>query len=289
MLGASGLVGSRLVAQWREQFDLVTPTHSEVDVLDAEALNAFVGATPAMTVVNAVGWADVDGAEAESGDLAGRVYQLNVQFPQRLAQLCSHYGKYLVHISTDYVFNGTKSTAPYVEEDLPDPICWYAETKHEGERAVRATSDSACIARIEMPFTGRDHTKRDLARTIAVRLEHGQPILGVTDQRITPVFLEHCAMALKCLVQARYRGTIHIAAADSTTPFDFASGIATRLHLDQGLVRPETFERFSATRPARRPQHSWLDVSHFTRQFGTGILKSVEAELDAWAEQWQSK
>jgi dTDP-4-dehydrorhamnose reductase len=289
ILGASGLVGSALAEDWSPRYDLITPSHGELDVLDPTALRSFVADTPAVAIVNAVAWADVDGAEAQKDEVDGLAHRLNVGFARQLAHLCREHSRYLLHISTDYVFDGTKSEAAYVEEDSPRALCWYAETKLRGELAVRAEDPSACIARIEMPFTAHVHPKSDLARTFATRLRERLPIHGVTDQRITPLFLKDGVAALRMLIEARHAGVIHIAASDSTTPFDFAQGIASRLGLSAEGIHSTTFEQFSRTRPALRPQHSWLDVSHFTDLYGRGILRPVQDELDRWVAQCPSK
>ena len=289
ILGASGLVGSTLAEIWSREYDLVTPSHRDLDVLDSNALLAFVAQTAATAIVNAVAWADVDGAEAQKDDVNGAAHRLNVHFPRQLAQSCRQRGKYLLHISTDYVFDGTKAEAPYLENDQPRAVCWYAETKLRGEQAVQEADPAAGIARIEMPFTGRPRAKRDLARTLAARMEQNQPIQGVTDQRITPLFLDDGAAALRALLDGRHSGLIHVAASDYITPYDFACGIADRLHLSREHVQAESFSRFSMTRSAKRPQHSWLDVSRFTKLYGPGILRPVQDELDLWVEQCQSK
>jgi dTDP-4-dehydrorhamnose reductase len=288
VLGASGLVGSALVQQWANRYEISAPSHGELDVLDAAALEAYLRQTSAETVVNLAAWADVDGAERERGDSGGLVHRLNVDYPGRLAELCARYAKHLIHVSTDYVFDGTKTDAPYEEQEETRGVCWYAETKLRGEQAVLLLNEAACVARIEMPFTARRHRKSDLARTITNRLQHGHTVVGVVDQRITPVFLDDAATALAELVRRRPSGIIHIAAADWTTPYDLACSLARRLNLPEDHIQPQSFERFSSTRPARRPQHSWLDVTKFTRVSGPGILRPVEDELDRWAAQWQS-
>jgi dTDP-4-dehydrorhamnose reductase len=285
VLGGSGLVGSRLVELWASDVQIVAPRHAELDLLDGEALTSFLRHTPADVVVNLAAWADVDGAEAQRGDTNGRVYALNATYPGRLANLCAELDTHLVHVSTDYVFDGTHADRPYREDDSAGPPCWYAETKWAGEVAVRRSGARACIARIEMPFTGLPHPKRDLARTISDRLRAEQPITGVLDQNITPIFLDDAVAAFQVLAEARYTGVMHVAAADWTTPLTFAQSIARRLSLNLALIQPETFASFSLKRVATRPQHSWLDVSHFADIFGANILRPVESELDAWVEQ----
>jgi dTDP-4-dehydrorhamnose reductase len=285
VLGGSGLVGSRLVELWASDVHVIAPCHAELEVLDSDALANFLRQTPADVIVNLAAWADVDGAEAEKGDTTGRVYALNATYPQRLANLCGELNAHLVHVSTDYDFDGKNAERPYREDDPTGPPCWYAETKRAGEQAVLTSGAQTCVVRIEMPFTGRDHRKRDLARTICDRLRANQPITGVTDQKITPIFLDDAAMAMRRVVEARHTGIIHVAAADWTTPLRFAQSIARRLSLNPERIQPESFERFSLKRAATRPQHSWLDVSQFAEIFGENILRPVESELDTWVEQ----
>jgi dTDP-4-dehydrorhamnose reductase len=285
LLGGSGLVGSRLRELWSEDFELIAPAHAELDVLDNEALAAFLANTRAPVVVNSAAWADVDGAETERGNHEGRVYALNARYPAQLATLCGELQKHLIHLSTDYVFGGTSAARPYRETDPAGPLSWYAQTKFGGEEAVLSSGAPACVARIEMPFSAQAHPKPDLARHIVGRIRRDQPVIGVVDQRVTPVFIDDAARALRLLLDARFGGLIHIAAADWTTPLRFARTIAQRLKLNADLVEPETFANFAATRAAPRPQHSWLDVSRFASLFGPGVLRSPEAEVDAWAEQ----
>jgi dTDP-4-dehydrorhamnose reductase len=285
VLGGSGLVGSRVLELWAADMPTLAPTHAQLDVLDAEALTAFLRQTDAPVVLNVAAWADVDGAEPERGNQHGRVYALNAAFPARLASLCGELGKHLVQVSTDYVFDGTNAQRPYREDDPTHALCWYAETKLLGERSVLESGASACVARIEMPFSGGQHPKRDFARTIAERLEAGQPFRGIVDQHITPIFLDDAARALRLLVETRFTGVVHVASANWTTPFGFAQSIAMRLDLNADLVQPEEYANFSKTRPARRPQHSWLDVSAFVQLFGPHVLRPVEAELDDWQAQ----
>jgi dTDP-4-dehydrorhamnose reductase len=110
-------------------------------------------------------------------------------------------------------------------------------------------------------------------------------VVGVVDQRITPVFLDDAVEALARLAEARADGVFHVAAASWTTPYDFARAVATALDLDTQLIVQERFARFATFRPAPRPQHSWLDVGKFEREIGPGVLRSVDASLSAWAAQ----
>ena len=88
VLGGSGLVGSRVVELWADELEVIAPTHAQLDVLDADALAAFLASTPAPVVLNLAAWADVDGAEPERDNRDGRVFTLNTRYPTHLAHLC---------------------------------------------------------------------------------------------------------------------------------------------------------------------------------------------------------
>lgn len=285
VLGGSGLVGSRIVELWGAEVDVIAPSHADLDLLDRTALVAFLSDVSAEVVINTAGWADVDGAEGQRGDHDGPAFKLNAALPGALAALCHERSLHLVHVSTDYVFDGTCAERAYREDDAPHPLGWYAETKLIGEQAALAEGGQVSVARIEMPFRATFAPKRDLARIVAHRLRAGQAFAGVVDQRITPVFLDDAVRAFRKLADSRYAGVIHIASSDWTTPFAYARGVATRLGLDTDLVRAETLASFARTRAARRPQHSWLDVSRFEGVFGRDVLRPVDHGLDEWAAQ----
>src|ERR687885_289059 len=114
VLGGSGLVGSRFLELSRERFgNLLAPPHAALDVLDGEALRRFVREYAPDVLINLSACADVDRAEAERGKSDGTVYHMNAVLPGRLAALCGELGTYLLHVSTDYVFDGRREDRPY--------------------------------------------------------------------------------------------------------------------------------------------------------------------------------
>ncbi|MBV9547882.1 MAG: NAD(P)-dependent oxidoreductase [Chloroflexi bacterium] len=283
VLGGSGLVGAQFVELQAGQFEIVAPSHTDLDVLDSTVLATALERSKPDAVVNFVGWADVDGAEAERDHENGRVFALNALFPAQLARQCLDNGVHLVHVSTDYVFDGTNAERPYSETDTPNPLSWYARTKYVGECRVLEAHQAACIARIEMPFTATHARKSDFARLVARRLAGNEPVIAVDDQRITPILLDDAAAALAELVRQRFEGIVHLAATTWTTPYDYAMAIARRLGLREELISRQPFADFAKTRAAARPQHSWLDVSLFTQRCCSAVLRNMDAQVDAWA------
>ncbi len=278
ILGGSGLVGSRFL-EMAGNYEIVAPPHGDLDLLDLRRLKFSVQESGADVVLNFAAYTNVDEAEKEKDKPEGLVYKLNVLVPEILAQVCSLSNKYFIHISTDYIFDGSKQ-APYIEEDQPNPLNWYGKTKFLGEEAVKKISKNLLIIRTEMPYSSHFEKRSDLARTFLKMLKERKVINGVSDQFITPTFVDTAVNGLIKLIDVRTLGIYNLASTDFTTPYDFAVMIADKFELDKKLVRRVSFEDYNKTRLAKRPQNSYLDVSKFEKEFGKGILKSVSESLD---------
>lgn len=278
ILGGSGLVGSRFI-ELAEDYNIAAPTHDELDLLDFKKLEDYLLTSDANIILNFAAFTNVDAAEEDKDNEEGSVYKLNVALPDILANHCASNGKKLIHISTDYVFDGTKQT-PYVEEDMPNPLNWYGKTKMLGEEAVKFSEGSWLIVRPEMPYSSHFEKKLDIARVFIKMLKEGKEINGVSDQKITPVYVDHLVFGLLKLIESDSTGIYHLASTDSTTPYDLALMIAEKFSLDKSLIKSVPIADYNKTRPAIRPQNTYLDVSKFEAEFGKGILKTVSKSLD---------
>lgn len=278
ILGGSGLVGSRFL-ELATEYETLAPTHEELDLLDSAKLENYLDQTDAEIVINFAAYTNVDEAEKEKDNKDGVVYRLNVELPEVLAQNCLKLNKYLIHISTDYVFDGTKQT-PYIESDIPNPVNWYGTTKMLGEDAVKNVSPEFLIVRPEMPYSSHFDKKLDIARIFLKMLQEGKEITAVSDQKITPTYVDTLVEGLFSLMEVRPSGIYHLTSTDFTTPYDFAVMIAEKFGLNKALVKPTTFVEYNQTRTAKRPQNSYLDTSKFSTEFGEGILKSVSESVD---------
>lgn len=288
VLGGSGLVGSRFIDLNKNSFEIDAPSHEKLNLLDSKGLETFINNSQAEVVINFAAFTNVDKAEDDADNLGGIVYKLNAQMPKDLAGLCKSLNKYLIHISTDYVFDGTKVESSYKEEDRPNPICWYAKTKYFGEQNVFGENSSALVARVEMPFSAHFDKKGDFARFFLDKLKSNEQISAVSDQKITPIFVDDVVYALVLLINNKKAGIIHIASEDWTTPYNFAKKIAQQFNLEQGLLKEARFLEFNKTRKAPRPQHSWLDTGKFRDEFTDEVLHTVEEEIKMFKEQTDS-
>lgn len=280
VFGGSGLVGSRFLELNKDNFDIDAPTSSDLDVTDEPALNKYLESSNAEVVLNFTGFTNVDGAEDEKDDQNGQTYKLNVLVPKNLALKTKELNKYLIHISTDYVFDGTKEDSSYTEEDEPNPVNWYGQTKLFGEKEVSDNGGNFSIIRIEMPYSAHFEKKSDFARFFYNKLKSGEEITAISDQKITPVFVDSLVGAIKVVIDDRWQGIYHIVSISSTSPFEFAHKMAKEFGFDTSKIKSTNFAQFNNGRKASRPKNSWLDVKKSYEKLPEGTLMTIDESIE---------
>jgi dTDP-4-dehydrorhamnose reductase len=248
--GAAGMLGKDLVrAAEAAGHDVMGLTREDADITDLEAIEAAVrGAAPDI-VINCAGWTDVDGAEASPED----AHRANADGAGNVATAAARSGAWIVQISTDYVFDGSKRS-PYVESDPPSPLSSYGRSKLAGEREVVARCpDMHTIARTSWLFGSGPCFPATIVRLAAERDE----LTVVDDQVGCPTLTSHLAEALVELIDAHAlpQGVVHMAAAGSCSWYELAREV-----LASAGVRCELRPGDSAdlARPAERPAYSVL-------------------------------
>lgn len=279
VLGGSGLVGSRFIELHKDKFKIDAPDKSEIDILDKDQLKKALEISKVGVVINFAAFTDVQGAETQKGDRNGSCYQINVIGAKNVADVCKDTNTNLIHISTDYVFDGEKSEAPYTEQDQPNPKNWYGQTKYLGERSVWESGANFTIVRISMPFSSHYDLKIDIARFFLKTLKDNLEIKAITDQKVTPVLVDDCANALYNIIEKKASGLYHVVASSWTTPFNFAVMIAQAFSLDTSLVKPISLKDYNKDKLVPPLKYSWLDPSKFVSEFGLGILHTAEESV----------
>jgi dTDP-4-dehydrorhamnose reductase len=247
--GAAGMLGSDVQRAGKEAgHDVVTVTRAQLDVTDAAAVTESVGAAGADVVINCAAWTDVDGAESEREQATA----VNGAGAGNVATAATAAGAWVIHVSTDYVFNGQK-IGPYVESDPVEPVSAYGHSKLEGELAVAAGApDGHTIVRTAWLF-GADG--KCFPKTI-LRAAAQRPELGVVaDQIGCPTFTGHLAHALVGLAETRTPGVLHVAGAGQCSWYEFATAIVAAGGLDCP-VRPLSSQEYPT--PTQRPANSVL-------------------------------
>lgn len=256
ILGARGMLGSDLVAACeRRGFAVRAYDLPEFDIVDPGQVEQAVGSAEA--VINCAAYTNVDGAESHS-ELAHRV---NGQAVGQLGRLCARWGKWILHISTDFVFDG-RLDRPYVETDTPNPISEYGRSKLAGERLVQESGCPHCIVRLEWTYGDRGN---NFVNKIIERARAGGPLKVVDDQIGSPTATTEAAAALCTLLQRRVEGLYHFAGAGYASRFDVARFIVQQCSLDAEVLPCSSGEYPS---PARRPLNSRFDCSRIQALLG---------------------
>ncbi|HEY3349952.1 MAG TPA: dTDP-4-dehydrorhamnose reductase [Thermoanaerobaculia bacterium] len=251
ILGAGGMLGRALGREFpaAERF-----TRAALDITDVPAVHAAV--QPGVRLVlNASADTRVDAAETDPNH--NRVNHVAVGL---LAARCSEIGATLVHVSTDYVFNG-RSIRPYREDDPVDPVNAYGRGKLAGERRAFEEGDEVLVVRTSWVFgTGGSN----FVDTILKRVEAGSRELSVVDDQVgRPTYAGDLAAAIRSLVDRRVTGIVHFANGGDATWYDLAREALRLSGREDVALKPVKTEAFP--RAARRPRHSVLDSSLYER------------------------
>jgi dTDP-4-dehydrorhamnose reductase len=235
--------------------DVVGRSRTDLDVTDAAAVRAAVADRD--VVVNAAAWTDVDAAEAAEAAAT----QVNGDGPRVLAEACRDAGARLVHVSTDYVFDGT-ATTPYAEDHLPAPRSAYGRSKLVGEKAVRELlPESSYVVRTAWLYGQHGG---NFVRTMITLEKERETLDVVDDQRGQPTWSRDVARQIARLVRANGpAGVYHATSSGDTTWCGLARAVFEELGADPVRVRATTTDRFP--RPAPRPAYSVLGHEAWSR------------------------
>ncbi|MBZ0271964.1 dTDP-4-dehydrorhamnose reductase [bacterium] len=251
MTGATGMLGRAVVAALGDAgFEPRTHTHADGDLAEGGAADDLVRAPGVRVVINCAAFTDVEGCEDPAN--AGAVRAGNVLIPEHLARACHENGRRLVHISTDYVFDGEKAE-PYIEDDAANPRSAYGRSKLAGEKAVRRElPDGHLIVRTAWLYGAGG---RNFVDTIRRLTDEREELRVVNDQRGSPTWVRDLAAAILACVASHARGTVHATNAGATTWFGLASRI---LELEPHAARLTPCTTAEYPQKARRPANSVL-------------------------------
>ncbi len=271
VFGSRGMLGSEIVeGLMATGFDVDTPVRPEVDITDVASLGSFfTKAVPPCLIINCAAYTAVDKAESETG----KAFAVNRDGPANLADECREAGVPLIHISTDYVFDG-KAGRPYREIDPAGPIGAYGRSKWEGEEAVRSRLIEHMIIRTAWLYGARGS---NFVKTILRLAREREELKIVDDQFGCPTWTRDLA---GCVVQIARQvlsgcgkiswGTYHFCGGGVTNWCGFARSIVEmarqRESLKVGEIRPIPSSSYPT--PAERPAWSVLDCGKIEEQFG---------------------
>ncbi len=229
------------------------PSPIALDVCDAVEVRTTIAGFSPDVVINCAAYHRVDDIESD----ASQALAVNALAAQRLALTCRELDAALLHVSTDYVFDGAKRM-PYVETDSPNPISAYGASKLAGELLIRAAWRKHYIVRTcgLYGLAGASGKGSNFVNTMLRLAREGKPIRVVNDQTCTPTFTKDLAQQIARLIETEAYGIYHITNDGACTWYEFACE-AFRLAGLRPDVHPITSTEFNA--PARRPPYSVLE------------------------------
>lgn len=252
--GLSGMVGSKVVELLSDRYEFEDLSLEKgVDIRDKKKVKERIGQSKAKVVLHLAAKTDVDGCEKDLPlKEKGVAWQVNVLGTKNIADACRVFNKKIIYISTDFVFDGSNPpVGGYTEKDSPSPVNWYGQTKYEGEKIAQKLKTSL-ILRIAFPFRASFPQKKDLVRLVLEKLEKREKIKAVSDQIITPTFIDDIACGLEVLIKKKATGVYHLVGSQFLSPFKMISLIASQFSFDSkfvSCVKMEDYYQDRAPRP----------------------------------------
>lgn len=254
IIGSNGQLGLEMQKKLKQKnTEFAAYDYPEVDITDKEKLRSIVDLVKPTTIVNCAAYTNVDAAEMD----AKNAYRVNALGAKNLAQLCDEYDIELVHISTDYVFNGDAMIEngrqrAYLETDKCAPVTVYGKTKYQGEQFVQSCCKKYYILRTAWLYGEGNN----FVRTMLALAEKNDTITVVTDQIGSPTSTADLAEAIIVLIGSGAYGLYHATCEGQCSWYEFAKKIFEIKQVPINVV-PVTSEQF--VRPAKRPAWSVLE------------------------------
>ena len=232
--------------------------YQNVDITNKELLIEKTIEIKPDFIINTAAMTNVDACEND------RVacFDLNVNVVQNLIDICSEIDAHLIHISTDFIFDGEKGN--YTETDAPNPLSYYGETKLLSEEILEKSTINFTILRTILVYgLVNDMSRSNIVLWVKESLENNKEITIVDDQFRTPTYVEDLAIACKISIDKKATGVFNISSNQLLSIYEIAQEIADAFHLDKTLIKPISTATLNQTAP--RPKKTGFDLSKTNR------------------------
>lgn len=255
--GANGLLGQKLVEVFRRESEYeIYPCDLNgkpegsmpLDITDHQRVVEVVGSFKPTVIINAAAYTNVDKAEVERE----AAYKINATAVGYLADAANIFGAKLIHISTDYVFDGLKGN--YTEDSKPEPINYYGKTKLAGENLLISKLTDFVILRTQVLYGFAPNVKMNFVLWVVDRLSKREGIRVVDDQVGNPTLADELAFAALKACRRNVAGVFHVSGFETVSRYEFAGQIAEVFGLDASLIAPIKSDELNQT--AKRPKNS---------------------------------
>lgn len=256
--GAAGMLGKDMAKALEEAFEVIAMSKKRLDITDyTQVQKSFTSIAPE-AVINCAAFTKVDLCE----DQSQVAFDVNAKGPENLAKACKKLNIKLIHISTDYVFDGT-ATTPYREDHPPNPINVYGRSKLQGENYITQTCPNHLIVRTSWLF-GKEGP--NFIKTMLELSKTRESLQVVNDQMGRPTYTKDLSMAVLLLLKNNAQGIVHFANSGCCTWYDLCCYALKKAGRNKVNVEPISSDRFK--RPAKRPKYSVLNLERFEKITG---------------------
>lgn len=259
--GSTGLVGSRFVEKYSQKYSLITPSRAEFDAVSSPVPDCDA-------IINFAAFTNVGESEKQRDDKSGIAWQTNVEGVKNL----STPSVFLLHISSDMVFSGSKNDpGPYDETYKPEEdssvLSWYGYTKAQGETHVDVTKNA--ILRLIYPVRASFADKADYLHFPLQKFDEGKLYPIFSDQQVSITFIDEACMAIEKILDNQFTGIFHASSSDVTTPLEIITYMLQKVRNFTGTLAESSLEEYLKTStPGRYPLVGGLDVKQTEEKLG---------------------
>jgi dTDP-4-dehydrorhamnose reductase len=279
--GGKGQLGMDCVQVLRESHEVLAIDIDELDITRLTDLEALVQKFMPNLIINCAAYTQVDNCEIER-KLA---WNVNVMGTENLVKCSENQGGRLIHISTDYVFDGTKKIPePYVEKDKPNPVSYYGITKYESEKVVRKGADRHVILRPAWMYGINGHNFLKTMLKLALNNPENE-IRVVNDQYGSPTWAYGLALQIQRIIDTDAGGIYHATAEGYCTWFELAEYFLKKMQVPHTII-PCTSEEFPTR--AKRPKNSILENRHL-KEKGINIMSQWQDDIDRFVSSFRER
>lgn len=289
--GSNGLLGQKLTALLQDDKDvfLIATARGKsavkinrgeyhpMDISNRDNVESVLRLTKPDVIINTAAMTQVDDCETQR-DVC---WKANVTSVEHLVRYCQSLHIHLIHVSTDFIFDGTHG--PLDENAKPNPVNYYGESKLAAEKVIQNSTITWAILRTVLVFgITQDMSRSNIVLWVKKSLEQNKTIQVVNDQWRTPTLAEDLAIGCYLAAKRRARGIYNISGKDFLSPYDIAIRTAEFFKLDKALINPTDSTKF--TQPAKRPPKTGFIIDKARKDLGYEP-RSFEEGLAILAEQ----
>jgi dTDP-4-dehydrorhamnose reductase len=267
--GSNGLLGQNLIElllNEKDKYEVIGFSRGEnrsgrddfeylnIDITNKERLTSAILEVKPDYIVNTAAMTNVDACEKDKEVC----YDLNVNVVRNLIEVCDTIDAHLVHLSTDFIFDGEKGN--YTETDVPNPLSYYGQTKLESEKLLQNSDINFTVLRTILVYgLVNDMSRSNIVLWVKESLEKGKEVTIVDDQYRTPTYVEDLAIACKISIDKNAKGIFNISSNALLSIYEIAIEIAEAFHLDRSLIKPISTATLNQT--ANRPVKTGFDLT----------------------------